>query len=207
MVISKEFEFCAAHLLPFHRGKCKSLHGHSYRVEVQLVGDTDEFGMVEDFGDLKVLVNPILDELDHSFLVTPHTPMTLVIALKEMGSKVYGLPDYSTAENLVHLFLELIGEQILSDDALGNVRQLSVKVWESPTSWAQGSVEFADEDEGSTGSSLEGLIQTLEGMSDLISVEGLLEEMDTEVIEDGIPEEEKLDVVYSEGEPYVSVSD
>ena len=69
--LTKTFRFEAAHSLP-HAGeghKCARLHGHSYRVDVHVTGQPDPHtGWVIDFGDIKRIVEPILDELDHRFL-------------------------------------------------------------------------------------------------------------------------------------------
>jgi 6-pyruvoyltetrahydropterin/6-carboxytetrahydropterin synthase len=70
--IGKEFRFEAAHHLPEHDGKCQRPHGHSYRVEVTLIGKPIErgpkTGMVVDFGELsafwKESVEPLLDHRD-----------------------------------------------------------------------------------------------------------------------------------------------
>jgi 6-pyruvoyltetrahydropterin/6-carboxytetrahydropterin synthase len=68
--ISKEFEFSASHVLAgLPEGhKCRRLHGHSYRVQVTLHGETDEHGFVIDFGELKWIRNYIDDTIDHSHL-------------------------------------------------------------------------------------------------------------------------------------------
>lgn len=75
IVIGKEYKFEAAHLLPNHEGKCRNLHGHSYRVEVEIHRHDDALimagpseGMVWDFATLDAHVGPIIDRLDHSYL-------------------------------------------------------------------------------------------------------------------------------------------
>ena len=70
LTIFKSFEFEAAHRLPKHRGACKYLHGHSYKLEVGISGPVDiNTGMIIDFKSLKGLVNEIvIDRLDHSYL-------------------------------------------------------------------------------------------------------------------------------------------
>lgn len=67
--VSKEFWFCAAHRLEGHP-KCGRLHGHNYKVTVFMVMNTLENGMVIDFGDLKEAVKPIIDSLDHMYLIS-----------------------------------------------------------------------------------------------------------------------------------------
>lgn len=69
--IFREFTFEAAHRLPnVPTGhKCARLHGHSYRVAVHVAGDLHpELGWIMDFGDLKAIVKPIIDQLDHYYL-------------------------------------------------------------------------------------------------------------------------------------------
>ena len=64
----KTFRFEAAHWLPNvpEGHKCGRLHGHSYRVDVHVTGRPDpETGWVVDFGDIKRIVEAVLDDLDH----------------------------------------------------------------------------------------------------------------------------------------------
>ena len=67
----KTFDFDAAHWLPnFPEGhKCRRLHGHSYKVDVVIAGEMDEEkGYLMDFGELKQLIEPIREQLDHRLL-------------------------------------------------------------------------------------------------------------------------------------------
>lgn len=72
--ISKEFRFEYAHKLPYHDGKCARLHGHSGRLVVFVGSNTllesgPKTGMVQDFGDIKKVVKPLIDQyLDHHYL-------------------------------------------------------------------------------------------------------------------------------------------
>ncbi len=69
MRISKEFRFEASHILPRHPGKCSRLHGHSWRVRVEVEGDLNpETQFVMDFAELGQVVQPLIDWLDHSHL-------------------------------------------------------------------------------------------------------------------------------------------
>ncbi|ABS05845.1 6-carboxytetrahydropterin synthase QueD [Kineococcus radiotolerans] len=71
MEIFREFTFEAAHRLPHVPAghKCARLHGHSYRVSVHVNGLPDPLlGWVMDFGDLKKLVAPVIERLDHYYL-------------------------------------------------------------------------------------------------------------------------------------------
>lgn len=72
--VEKSFQFDAAHALPNHAGKCRRLHGHTWRCTVTLEGEYlqregSSTGMLADFGDIKKVMQPLLDNyLDHDFL-------------------------------------------------------------------------------------------------------------------------------------------
>jgi 6-pyruvoyltetrahydropterin/6-carboxytetrahydropterin synthase len=66
MKIAKEFKWEMGHRLPEHFDKCKNIHGHSYKMIVELEGEILESGMVMDYYDLKKIINPIVEKLDHS---------------------------------------------------------------------------------------------------------------------------------------------
>ncbi len=71
MEIFREFRFEAAHYLPnvTTGHKCGRLHGHSYRVEIQVTGAVSESsGMVLDFADIAVAFSPLMQRLDHHCL-------------------------------------------------------------------------------------------------------------------------------------------
>ena len=70
--ITREYDWEMGHALKNHAGKCFQPHGHNYRLEVEVSGPIDDrSNMVWDFADLDILVNPIVRELDHQFLVHP----------------------------------------------------------------------------------------------------------------------------------------
>ena len=67
----KDFRFEAAHRLPRvpEAHKCARLHGHSFRVEVEVAGEVDpEMGWVVDYADIKRAFSPLHDALDHRYL-------------------------------------------------------------------------------------------------------------------------------------------
>ena len=67
--VTRSFRFEAAHQLPWHPGKCRDLHGHSYRLEVTVEGPLNESGIVIDFGDLGDIVERhVVEPLDHAYL-------------------------------------------------------------------------------------------------------------------------------------------
>ena len=70
MRVRRIFDFEAAHLLPHHPGKCRDLHGHSYRLVVTVDRPLDAgTGLAIDFSDLKTVVRlEVVDGLDHKYL-------------------------------------------------------------------------------------------------------------------------------------------
>ena len=67
--VTRSFTFEAAHQLPWHHGKCRNLHGHSYRLEVTVEGPIGEDGIVVDFAEIKrVVERDVVDVYDHRYL-------------------------------------------------------------------------------------------------------------------------------------------
>lgn len=67
--VTKAFCFDAAHQLPWHEGKCRRLHGHTYRLEVSVAGPINENGIVVDFDEISAVVKrTIVRRFDHQFL-------------------------------------------------------------------------------------------------------------------------------------------
>ena len=61
--------FSSAHQLRGYKGKCEELHGHNWKVQVEVEGEKlNETGLLMDFKDLKQITHTILDRLDHRFL-------------------------------------------------------------------------------------------------------------------------------------------
>jgi len=84
--VKVESYFSAAHRLRNYHGKCESLHGHNWKVEISIVSDRlDKAGMVLDFKKIKAMLNGILDDLDHQELnkiphFKKHNPTSELIA-------------------------------------------------------------------------------------------------------------------------------
>ncbi len=145
--ITKEFTWCMAHMLANHKGKCRNIHGHTYKMQVEIArkegdiidnpGETDH-GMVLEFNDVKDIINRIIiDRLDHAFLYWKDStdPMEHEIAeiLKKYDRKMVVIDYRPTAEEMAISFKNEIDKEI---DALG-VHVSSLIVWESPTSFAK----------------------------------------------------------------------
>ena len=67
--VTRVFHFEAAHQLPWHPGKCRDLHGHSYRLEVTIAGPVGDQGVVIDFADVRDTVErEVIGRFDHTYL-------------------------------------------------------------------------------------------------------------------------------------------
>ncbi len=61
--------FAAAHQLKMVAEKCENLHGHNWKIDVTVAGnELNEAGVIIDFGELKIFIEEIMNELDHKFL-------------------------------------------------------------------------------------------------------------------------------------------
>ncbi|MCS7053110.1 MAG: 6-carboxytetrahydropterin synthase, partial [Ignavibacterium sp.] len=75
MKIAKEFHWEMGHRLPEHFGLCKNIHGHSYKMILTVEGEMNEQQMVIDYYDLEKIINPLVQELDHAFMVNKNDKM------------------------------------------------------------------------------------------------------------------------------------
>jgi len=135
MIVAKRFNWEAAHRLPWHEGKCKQIHGHSYKMIVEFDGELNEKGMVVDFNDIKKMIEPIVKQIDHATIISSND--TELKELFEAKSwKYFLLPFDSTAENLCNYFLGLIIEQHKDLLVANRVKEVGVKVFETDTTYA-----------------------------------------------------------------------
>ncbi|MCH9659466.1 MAG: 6-carboxytetrahydropterin synthase [Bacteroidetes bacterium] len=138
--ITKQFSFETGHALYGYDGKCRNVHGHSYKLSVTVVGtpisETShvKYGMVIDFSDLKKIVkNEIVDVFDHATVFNKNTPhVELAKELSDRGHNVL-LVDYQpTSEMMVIDFAEKIKTHLPS-----NIQLHSLKLQETESSYAQ----------------------------------------------------------------------
>jgi len=131
LTVSKQCQFDAAHVLTHHAGQCRNLHGHTYRVIVEVSGEDDGRDMVTDFKDLKqVIRDVIVERFDHAFIYdeTSESECEIAAVIAKHGMKSVGLPFRSTSENLARYFYDVLADRV-------NVT--SVKVLETPESCAE----------------------------------------------------------------------
>jgi len=137
MKIAREFFWEMGHRLPGHAGKCSNIHGHSYRMRIILEGTEDAGGMLMDFYELKKLISPLLEELDHAFMVRD-TDSGMIEALKALHSRMVIVGFESTVENLCRYFLEKISKAGLP----ANISSVTVRIFETPVAFAEETLEL-----------------------------------------------------------------
>lgn len=130
VMISKEFSFDAAHHLHDYEGKCKNLHGHTYKVIFGISGFLDERGLMMDFADLKEIWKQEIEiHLDHRYLNETLPPMN------------------TTAENMVVWIYEKMQEALQKEERQQQyigARVEFVRLYETPTSFAEARREWME---------------------------------------------------------------
>lgn len=119
--LTSEHEFAAGHYLKGHTGKCRNLHGHNYRVVIEVAGETlQEDGssrsMVVDFYDIKKAFRGLVDSFDHSAHIenpkyTEPTHDYVDVTIGDVvieKSHIIWLPFRPTAENYSKYFYEAL---------------------------------------------------------------------------------------------------
>ena len=115
MKVYKELTIDAAHRLPHYAGPCERVHGHTYRIEVWIDGEVlRDDGILVDFGSIK-----------EGFSTYDHTMLNEVAPFDRIPP---------TAENMAAHF----AERILNENMGRGARRVTVRIWETPTSYAEG---------------------------------------------------------------------
>ena len=133
---TKRIDFCYGHRLLDYDGVCKHPHGHNAIAEIDVRTDRlDSRNMVADFSDIKRLVKGWIDrELDHKMILRHDDP--LVEPLRALGEPMYLLESNPTVERIAKLIYDKGREQGLDI--------VTVRVWETPTSFATYGEAIAD---------------------------------------------------------------
>ena len=136
--ITKEFHFEMAHALYGYDGPCKNIHGHSYLLSVTIIGKpiTDsnnvKLGMVMDFSELKTIVKPIVDKLDHATILNNNSPHKELSAKNSLFNKLVLVNYQPTCENMLIDIAQQIGVQLKP-----TVKLHHLKLQETATSYAE----------------------------------------------------------------------
>ncbi|MBB3126346.1 6-pyruvoyltetrahydropterin/6-carboxytetrahydropterin synthase [Paenibacillus rhizosphaerae] len=126
VLVSKEFTFDAAHHLHAYEGKCKNLHGHTYKAVFGISAYPDEIGITADFGLIKQIWKERIEpSLDHRYLNETLPSMN------------------TTAENIVVWLFERMEEALASGEyRIEGGRTEFVRLYETPTSYAEARREW-----------------------------------------------------------------
>jgi len=136
--LGKDYVWEMSHRLPFHNGWCKNIHGHSYKMRLELVGELDENGMLIDFYDIDKVVKPIITQYDHSMLVDEKDEKTLKF-LRENDFRYVAINFTSTSENIAIHFAKQFAEEFRKHE---NIKELSVRVYETSDAFAEYSLKL-----------------------------------------------------------------
>jgi 6-pyruvoyltetrahydropterin/6-carboxytetrahydropterin synthase len=141
--ITKEFNFEMAHALYGYDGPCKNIHGHSYKLSVTVKGQPIKdathvkCGMVMDFNELKAIVKPIIDMLDHATILNAQSPHKKLSEQNVLFDKLVLVNYQPTCENMLLDIAKQIQKQLPLDVELHHLR-----LQETATSYAEW---FADD--------------------------------------------------------------
>ena len=126
--VTKTIDFCYGHRLLDYAGKCRHLHGHNGRLEVDMeAAELNDLGLVMDFNEIRDTVKGWVDDnLDHRMLLWRRDPA--VPALTELGEPLYLMDENPSAENISKLIY-------LQMHARG-LKVSEVRLWETSTSYA-----------------------------------------------------------------------
>lgn len=128
-----------AHALYNHDGPCRHIHGHTYKLDIVLVGvplqrkGHPKDGMVMDFKDLKNSVKrDVISVFDHALVLNECYKEKYSEILEDDFGKVHFVPYQPTCENLLLDIKNRIRNGLSSDQELHSVR-----LHETPTSFAE----------------------------------------------------------------------
>jgi len=133
-ILKAEHSFDSAHFLANYVGKCGNIHGHRWKVEIEVQSETliesgQLEGMVVDFGDLKKDVKALIDFYDHALIIQEGTMRKETLAcIKEDGFRAIEVNFRPTAENFAAFFYNMMKEKGY------NVKRATV--YETPTNSA-----------------------------------------------------------------------
>ncbi len=118
--VTVERGFSSGHFLRNYKGKCENPHGHNYKVRITLRGERlDHAGLLLDFKDLKHVMSPVIERIDHQMLndLEPFTEIN------------------PSAENLARYFFDETNKQ-LAEMTDGRVHVKDCTIYETDTTTA-----------------------------------------------------------------------
>lgn len=135
--IVKKFKFDAGHRVLNHESKCRTAHGHEYKVWVYAQSSQlDDLGRVIDFSVLKQKIGTWIDDKwDHTFIVNKEDTV-LLEALQKVDSykPLFVAPFNPTVENLAHYLLYVVCPILMTGTGVDIVK---IQMWETETSYVE----------------------------------------------------------------------
>ena len=128
-----EITFDAGHRLLNYPGKCASPHGHTFRAEIIIEGDSlDPLGLVMDFGDIKRAIKAWIDDhWDHGFLVNSEDDELINALAAVAEAKVYKFAGVNPSAEAMARELFSVARGMLG------TRLAAVRIWESKSQYAE----------------------------------------------------------------------
>jgi 6-pyruvoyltetrahydropterin/6-carboxytetrahydropterin synthase len=137
--VTKRFHFEMAHALHGYDGLCRNIHGHSYNLEITIIGEavqnhnSPKDGMVMDFHDLKTLVKEhITGIFDHALMINSRIPSDQLTALEQTTARIILVGFQPTTENILSHIAGIL-TPLLPD----GVNLFSIRLYETVTSFAE----------------------------------------------------------------------
>ena len=132
--VTKIFTFDAGHRLSDYIGKCKNLHGHTYRLEVTVSGEIDKLGMVVDFNKLNLIFKDYIEpKFDHKMILKKDDEINqrIGVAVELLEDCIYWVDYNPTAENMAIEILRTFDWYFHDSE----VHVVKVRLYETPTSY------------------------------------------------------------------------
>ena len=139
MIVTTLIEWDMGHRIPNHKNKCKNLHGHRYKLEINVEGgfirrkSSSSESMVLDFGDIKDITRrEIKDRLDHAFMYWEKDKDMSNFFKLHKTYKHISVPFVPTAEEIARWIFDILDTKFYDQYKTG-LKLYSVIVWETPT--------------------------------------------------------------------------
>lgn len=142
-----EESFDSSHFLRGHKGKCKNLHGHRWRVKYRLkskdlIKEGSSRAMIIDFGDIKKIIKEYFDDFDHALILeddkdrASQKELNFIKACEEMEFKIVKVPFRTTAENMSRYFYDELEKLLLMFNSEKHYKVDYIEVYETPNNAA-----------------------------------------------------------------------
>jgi len=137
--VTKRFHFEMAHTLYEYDGLCRNIHGHSYNLEVTLIGEPrnepnhPKDGMVMDFSQIKEIVKTqIVNRFDHALMINSRVSEKQKELLRQTTERFIIVDFQPTSENMVIYIANILQQHLRS-----GVDLFSIRLYETATSFAE----------------------------------------------------------------------